>query len=161
MNANAVESTPVRLSPDKFRQIVELTPLVSIDLVVRDDRGRMLLGVRENRPALGYWFVPGGRVGKNERIEVAFNRICEAELGRSPPFRSARFLGVFEHLYDDNFAGAPGFGTHYIVLGYSFDCVAEGFDLPLDQHSAYDWLSDADVLSRSDVHPYCRAYCGR
>lgn len=161
MSANSIERTPVRLPPDQFLRVVELTPLVSVDLVIRDDRGRMLVGVRQNRPAHGYWFVPGGRVGKNERIEVAFNRICTAELGHAPPFSSARFLGVFEHFYEDNFAAAPGFGTHYVVLAYTFDCPPEGFDLPHDQHCAYQWLFDAELLARPDVHPHCHAYCGR
>lgn len=161
MSADGGESTPVRLPPEQFLRVVELTPLVSIDLVVRDGHGRMLLGARENRPAQGAWFVPGGRIGKNERIEAAFKRICEAELGYAPPFASARFLGVFEHLYDDNFAGAAGFGTHYIVLAYTFAGAPEALDLPRDQHSAYDWLRDEDVLARPDVHPHCRAYCGR
>ena len=161
MSANPIEKTPVRLPRDQFLKLVELGPLVSIDLVIRDDRRRMLLGARENRPAHGYWFVPGGRVGKNERVHAAFNRICEAELGRTLPVSSARFLGVYEHFYEENFAGAPGFGTHYIVLAYAIDCAPEDFYLPHDQHSAYGWLYDAEILTRPDVHPYCRAYCGK
>ena len=81
------ESTPVRLPPDLFKRVVELTPLVSIDLVVRDESGRMLVGLRANRPAQGYWFVPGGRVGKNETLREAFDRLTGAELGVALPMR--------------------------------------------------------------------------
>jgi colanic acid biosynthesis protein WcaH len=35
---------------------------VSIDLIVRDADGRVLLGLRNNRPARDWWFVPGGIV---------------------------------------------------------------------------------------------------
>jgi colanic acid biosynthesis protein WcaH len=155
------DPTPAPLTRDQFSQVVRLTPLVSIDLVVRDQAGRMLLGLRENRPAQGCWFVPGGRIGKNERIEAAFRRISRMELGRALTPADARFLGVFEHLYDDNFAGAPGFGTHYVVLAYALDGVAADFDLPRDQHSRYDWVTESDILSRQEVHPYVRAYCLR
>jgi len=152
---------PTPLTRDEFSRVVRLTPLVSIDLVVRDQAGRMLLGLRENRPAQGYWFVPGGRIGKDERIEAAFRRISRIELGRALPLAGARFLGVFEHLYNDNFTGSPGFGTHYVVLAYALSGSAAGFDLPRDQHSRYDWMSESDILGRQEVHPYVRTYCGR
>ena len=48
---NEQESTPVLLPPEIYRTVVELTPLVSIDLIVRDRRGRVLVGYRRNRPA--------------------------------------------------------------------------------------------------------------
>ncbi len=43
---------------EKFELIVESTPLVAIDLVVRAPDKKILLGKRVNRPAQGYWFVP-------------------------------------------------------------------------------------------------------
>ncbi|MBK8162758.1 MAG: GDP-mannose mannosyl hydrolase [Gammaproteobacteria bacterium] len=155
------DTTPTPLTREEFARVVRSTPLVSIDLVVRDQARRMLLGLRENRPAQGYWFVPGGRIGKDEHIEQAFRRISCMELGRALTLADARFIGVYEHLYDDNFAGESGFGTHYIVLAYAVDGAAADFDLPLDQHSRYEWMAESDVLSRTDVHPYVRNYCGR
>ena len=155
---NNRETTPVRLPPEHFRQVVELTPLVSIDLVVRDARSRMLLGWRRNRPAKDFWFVPGGRIGKNETLQAAFARITAAELGRVQPFDRARFLGVFEHIYEDNFAGDPRFGTHYVVLAYEIDFDPATLAPADDQHSAYLWLPDAEILARADVHPNTRAY---
>jgi len=49
------------LSQEDFATVVRSTPLISIDLVVENERGEFLLGQRTNRPAQGYWFVPGGR----------------------------------------------------------------------------------------------------
>lgn len=150
-----------RLPPDLYAQIVRHTPLTSIDLVVRDSAGRMLLGLRRNRPARGAWFVPGGRFGKDETIAAAFERITRDELGRTTPLAAARFLGVFEHFYPDNFSGDPGFGTHYVVLAYAIAADAAALALPDDQHHDYLWLSDAEALARADVHPNSQAYCGR
>ena len=53
------------LPSKKFEVVVESTPLVSIDLVVRAPDKKILLGKRVNRPAQGYWFVPGGRILKD------------------------------------------------------------------------------------------------
>ena len=52
-----------------------------------------------------------------EGIAEAFARILETETGLNLPFDQARLLGAYEHLYDDNRFGEPGYGTHYVVLG--------------------------------------------
>jgi colanic acid biosynthesis protein WcaH len=60
------------LPPDIFRTVIASTPLIAIDLIVRNLQGQILLGWRVNRPAQGYWFVPDGRVLKNEALDNAF-----------------------------------------------------------------------------------------
>ena len=62
----------IKLNHDDFVEVVKKTPLVSIDLIVENDRNEVLLGFRKNEPAKNYWFVPGGRILKNERIAEAF-----------------------------------------------------------------------------------------
>jgi colanic acid biosynthesis protein WcaH len=94
---------PRKLSHDELAGVVKKTPLVSIDLVVKNNRGEILVGLRKNEPARGFWFVPGGRILKDERIAEAFARIGHDELGIDLAFEDARFLGVFEHLYPNNF----------------------------------------------------------
>jgi len=97
----------MRLNDKTLLEIVNSIPLVSIDLVVRNTAGEVLLGKRVNRPAKGNWFVPGGRIRKNELILDSINRISEAELGISLTSGATRFLGVFELINDDNFLGEP------------------------------------------------------
>ena len=67
------------LSKEDFISIVKNTPLVSIDLVIENKEGEILLGWRNNQPAKGYWFVPGGRIRKDENFRKAFNRILKTE----------------------------------------------------------------------------------
>ena len=105
------------LSQEDFATVVRSTPLISIDLIVENERGEFLLGQRTNRPAQGYWFVPGGRVQKDETLENAFARLTQAELGLRLPMTAGQFYGVWQHFYDDNFSGTD-FTTHYVVLGY-------------------------------------------
>lgn len=147
------------LPDDSFLNIVQNGLLVAFDLIVRDPRGRVLVGLRSNRPARGYWFVPGGRVRKEETLPEAFRRLTEEELGLPLELkRDARFYGLYEHLYEDNFAGTPGVGTHYIVLAYEvrLDRVPE--TLPREQHSAYRWLTPEELVADPQVHLNTKNY---
>ena len=100
------------LSASEFAEVVRLTPLVSIDLILRNSNGDALLGVRNNEPAKGFYFVPGGRILKNERIADAFQRILLSETGALADIGQSTFKGVFEHFYRTNFASRSDFGTH-------------------------------------------------
>ena len=84
------------LSTQDFATVVRSTPLVSIDLIVENAQGEYLLGKRTNRPAQGFWFVPGGRVQKDETLADAFARLTQAELGLSLPISAGlRRLAAF------------------------------------------------------------------
>src|ERR1041384_3318913 len=145
------------LERSKFREIVMHTPLIAIDLVVRDSAGKVLIGLRKNGPAKSTWFVPGGRILKDERIRAAFARITATELGTEVNLELARFLGVYEHLYTANFADEPGFGTHYVILAHEIqNFSADG--LPSAQHSDYRWLHESELLADPAVHAYTKAY---
>lgn len=148
--------------PDQtFRTIVSSTPLVSIDLVLQDLRGGVLLGQRVNRPAQGDWFVPGGRIQKDESLDMAFRRITSNELGVAFERDQAAFLGVYEHFYSDGVFGAGDTDptTHYVVLAYHLRMSG---DIPLspsiDQHRAYRWFPVTAVQTDVDIHPNSRAY---
>ena len=147
------------LSKEDFLTVVRLTPLVAIDLIVTDGNHHILLGHRRNRPAQGTWFVPGGRIAKDESLDTAFKRIVNNELGVASVERStARFFGVYEHHYDDNFSGVEGVGTHYIVLAYAMTLSGTVPIGRFDQHSEYQWLLPDELLSRDDVHENTKAY---
>jgi colanic acid biosynthesis protein WcaH len=146
------------LSREEFGLVVRHAPLVSIDLIVRDRQGRFHIGLRNNKPAQGTWFVLGGVIRKDERIAAAFKRITRAELGVERPITAGRFLNVFEHFYPDNALGEPGYGTHYVVLAYAID-ISEELRLPDEQHARYRWATDAEVLADPAVHENTKAYC--
>lgn len=142
----------------RFLEIIDATPLVSIDLVVRNERGQVLLGKRVNRPAQNFWFVPGGRIRKNERVKDAFGRIFQAELGLAFPFEEARLLGAYDHIYDDNFAGDPNINTHYVVLAFACALNTTHAVKPDAQHEALEWWDVAKLLLAPDVHENTKAY---
>jgi colanic acid biosynthesis protein WcaH len=146
------------LTKEQLLTVVRHAPLVSIDLVVRNAEGQLLLGLRRNEPAQDYWFVPGGRIAKGESLDDAFARITLAELGSSLPRAQARLLGPFTHIYSTNFAKEPGVGTHYVVLAYEVDSRALPAQLPHKQHSDYRWWFNAEAALSDRVHPNNLAY---
>jgi colanic acid biosynthesis protein WcaH len=145
-------------SNQHWLEVIQRAPLVSIDLILRDEQGRVLLGLRTNRPAQNTWFVPGGVIRKNETLDQAFARIAATELALTLTREQARFKGVYQHFYDDNFAGEPGIATHYVVLAYELtvpSLLAKG---PLDQHRDLRLYTPDEVLSDPAVHQNTRAY---
>lgn len=117
----------------------------------------MLLGLRNNRPAQGYWFVPGGRIQKDERLADAFSRLVSVELGSAATFDQARFLGPYQHFYLDNFS-VDSFSTHYVVLSYELMLEIDLCDLPEEQHCDYHWFTVDELLSSNQVHQHTKDY---
>lgn len=145
----------MKLSAENFKTVVKSTPLVSIDLIVRDTQGNVLLGSRTNRPAKGFWFVPGGRVLKDESFEQAFKRLIKEELGLASVESS--FKGIYQHFYADNFS-EDDFSTHYLVLAYEITFNGDLALLPLEQHSKYKWFCENELIASEQVHQHSKWY---
>lgn len=151
-----------KLSQADFDRLREMAPLVSIDLIVDDDKGRVLLGRRKNEPAKGTWFVPGGRIRKDERLSKAFERIVDEELrgiAISRDIKDATFVGVFEHHYPAAQLEPTTTSIHYVVLAYSID--GPKLDpnvLPVSQHSEWTKFEISELLRSEEVHDNTKAY---
>lgn len=130
-------------------------PVVSVDLVVNDEAGRILLGRRKNRPAAGSWFVPGGRLLKGEDIASAVRRISTQELGIEMVHE--RVLGVYHQRYPDNFAD-DSFDSHYVTFPVSVVAVGSVELRNDDQHEELRWWSVDDLMEAADVHEVTKNY---
>lgn len=150
---------PRWLPEQTLLDVIRHIPTPSIDLVVVNTRGEVLLGYRTNEPAKDSWFVPGGRITKDEPLAAAFARIARTELGLELDYHTdARLLGVYEHFYDTNFAGVDGITTHYVVLAHRVD-LPEGTDIHPDaQHGEMRWWPVEEMATDPAVHPYTREY---
>lgn len=106
------------LSEADFTRAVEALPLVSVDWVVLNPAGQMLLGLRRRSPARDWWFTPGGRVRKNEALPDALARVGRDELGLPEDLvAGARLLGAWDHFYPDS-GYSDVVSTHYVNLPY-------------------------------------------
>ena len=149
---------------DTFLGVVNHTPLVAVDLVLVRGGQEVLLGLRNNRPAQGFWFVPGGRILKNEPLPVALARVAQDELGLQLAAlpQAPELLGAFEHFYPDSFAGSAeqvGVSTHYVVLGHVLHLPAH-FAVPRcdAQHAELRWWPLADAMAHPQVHGFTKDY---
>ena len=139
-------------------EIIEATPLVSIDLVIRNPSNKVLLGKRNNRPAMGYWFVPGGRIIKNETINQALKRISEVELGQDLSTKAPSLLGAYDHIYEDNFLNVKGINTHYVVLAFVIALQQEIEVKTDEQHTELKWWEIDKLLQDQTVHQNTKVY---
>ena len=153
------QSSPINyLEKNDFLDVIDKTPLVSIDLIVKDSNNRALLGYRKNHPARSFWFVPGGRIRKNETLAQAMKRIAMNELGIEISITDATLLGAYDHIYDDNFDAKQGITTHYVVLGYEIKLPCKQ-EIKIDtQHSEIRRWSMEDLLKSEAVHRNTKAY---
>lgn len=145
------------LDTEDFSHVVRTTPLISIDLLIENERGEFLVGRRKNRPAQGCWFVPGGRVLKDESLSNAFTRLSKEELGKTFYMSEGAFFGVWQHFYDDNFSSSS-FTTHYVVLGFRLRINTREWVLPSGQHDLWRWMTPEALLTDKSVHENTRAY---
>jgi colanic acid biosynthesis protein WcaH len=139
-----------------FECIIQYTPLISIDIIVKKG-DKFLLGKRVNKPAEDFFFTVGGRIYKNETIKDATFRIAKEELGIKLE-NELRFIGVFEHFYSDGIY--DNIDTHYVNLGYLLE-IDKLKDLPKIQHSEYIYFAKEEILSSDKVHKYVKDYFKR
>jgi colanic acid biosynthesis protein WcaH len=141
---------------------VQSTNLFALDLIIVDHDNHILLGLRANPPAKNFWFVPGGRVLKNEKMSSALERIvmCEVGLNKSS-FDSIEFHGLYEHFYRDSFFVDCVNGTHYIIaaLKLTLKTGIGAHNIQLDkQHQELKFVSIDDLLADERVHEYTKSY---
>lgn len=154
-----VETTQCKggwLDVTTFETVIASTPLVSIDLLVKNRQGEYLFGLRKNRPAQGYWFVPGGRIQKSESLDAAFRSLTHEELGLFLERSAAQFKGVYEHFYKDSIFGEE-VSTHYVVLAFDITLPADSAILDSQQHSVVLWIKPVE-LSRNLVYQHSLDY---
>ena len=157
------------LTSDQFSQACAALPLVSLDFcLLRPGLAgpELLLGLRHNRPAQGWWFTPGGRIRKNEPLASASTRIALDELGLpATTLPRARLMGAWDHFYADS-AFDPAVSTHYVNLPHwlvlnTLEAAALTLPLPQgpdQQHARWQWLPLDQAVQDESVHAYVRVY---
>lgn len=153
------------VSAEKFKESIQVLPLVSIDLCLLSGSS-ILLGKRNNKPAKDWWFTPGGRILKGEPLAAAINRISNDELGLCSKVllgNGVLLMGAWDHFYD-NSAFDDSISTHYVNLPHY--CIIKpthlnNLNLPagkFKQHSEWRWQRLETVIKDRNVHSYVRKY---
>jgi ADP-ribose pyrophosphatase YjhB (NUDIX family) len=74
---NAQEGLP----QDVFYLASRLTPMVNVDLLVKDSNGRVLLSWRDDEFAGKGWHIPGGIIRFKEKASTRIQKVAQSELG--------------------------------------------------------------------------------
>lgn len=138
------------INDDDFKCVIKNSPLFAIDLVCVSNNS-VLMGRRSNEPAKSYWFVPGGRVRKNEKISDAVLRISSEELDFKILFSEVFFIGIYDHFYENSVFGNE-VDTHYVTAVYVFYADINLADLPSLQHYDYSWFPFEDIERNPSIH---------
>ncbi len=152
----------MELSEEDFCNAVASLPLVSVDFCIQSG-SKILLGKRSNSPAKGYWFTPGGRIRKNEKIHEAIKRIFLTEIGQDLlDSTDLVLMGIWDHIYEDS-AFSDAIGTHYVNLPHciAIDNVEELSSLPngpSHQHSKWRWFELEEAVTSKLVHLNAQEY---
>lgn len=91
---------------EQYQQIIEVLPILCVDVVIRNARGEYLLIKRANQPRKGEWWVIGGRLLKGETlVEAAIRKVREET---SLTVQAVHPIGYYEAVSQENpFGLAP------------------------------------------------------
>lgn len=130
-----------------YTTLVKYGPVPCVDFVLVH-QGKFLMGFRSNKPAQNQWWLPGGRIWKNETLEKAALRKAKEETGMQ--VKVVKFLLNDETIFKNS--SIPGISYHSINTVFLVKPLA-GERLSGDwQHKELQWFSKID----SKWHPYLK-----
>lgn len=149
----------LKLPLERFKAVLQDAVLVSLDLLIVNERNEILLGKRCNSPAKGFFFVPGGRIYKSESPETALARISRNEIGFQLDSRDAIFHGIYHHTYSDNcFADPEICSTEYLVIASIFRLDPSRVPIHDGQHECLRFFPINTLASDPEVHEFAKDY---
>lgn len=141
-----------KIPAEEYMKMVENLPIVCIDIVLTDGK-RALLVKRSEEPAKGLWWLPGGRLLKNERLEERAVRKAKEETGIDA--KVVRRIGVYETFFDIHSIGKVKGGYHTVNIGFLL--TAKNSDVELDEtSSSFRWIESIE----EGLDPYVKKVLG-
>ncbi len=128
-----------------YDQFLDNMPLACVDVAIVAN-GAVLLVLRDDKPAQGEWWVPGGRVLKGEMMRQTAARKALEEVG------IACHVGPIIHTAETIFPDGPSeIPVHSINSCFFLYPVDPDFRPELDDHHGqYKWVSTIP----DGLHPY-------
>lgn len=131
-----------------YRRILACMPIPCVDIALVH-KGRVLLVQRDDPPARGEWWVPGGRVLKNERMRDTAARKAFEEVG--VPCHVGPIVHTAETIFPD---GPGGIAVHSINSCFLVYPMRARVSVRLDgHHRRARWVEAVP----EGLHPYVEA----
>ena len=113
-----IDDPRVGLPEEVFCFASSIVPMVNVDLLIRDDEGRILLSRRDDKFEGWVWHIPGGIVRFQEKLVHRINQVAQNEIGQFV-YTSGVPLAVNEIMSDHRERG------HFISFLYECKLVDE------------------------------------
>lgn len=145
------------ISSDLYNQIIRCMPIPCVDLLVVNNAGNILLVKRQNEPAKGQWWFPGGRVHYMEkRRDTAIRKLkeeCNLEA------TDIRELDTFDAILENNVthSAVHGITTLFYMKVDSEDPARFDYQsIDADWRTSYEWRKeklDPFVINSLKLYP--------
>lgn len=147
---NAKFGENAKLIPaELYKQILENIPIPCVDIVIFH-KGKVLLVYRKEEPAKGKWWIPGGRIHKNEKLTDAVIRKVKEETNLK--VRIEKQIGGYEYMSDRGIYNDLKTGTNAIAVNYLVTLLEEQ-EIKIDNTSLnYRWIDKIE----EDLDPYIK-----
>ena len=112
-----------------YNKIIDVLPILCVDGFIVDD-DKILLLKRNNYPAINEWWVPGGRVVKNELLCDSIIRKVKEETGLDVEILNQ--IGITETIFETK---------HTVNVCFSLKVKSDNINITINsEHSEYKWF---------------------
>ena len=139
MKKNPITKKPVtdKIPLTLYELITDSIPIASVEAII--SKGNSLLFLRrQNSPAKGQWWFPGGRIRKGETLEAALYREVKEETGLE--VIESKLINVYSRVFDER---------HDIAIAYLCKCKGDKIILN-NEHSEYKYFKRYP----KSIHPH-------
>lgn len=137
-----VPNPSMGLPDDVFYYISRTTPLVNVELLIKDENGRTLLSWRNDQYSGKGWHVPGGIVRFKETLETRVQKVAEIEIGADVEFDTIP-IAVKQCIHDER-----DIRSHFVSILYK--CFLPCTFVPENKGLSHE---DAGYLMWHDICP--------
>jgi len=139
-----------RIPDNLYKQILENMPVLCVDIII-SYLGKVLLIRRGEAPAQRKWWVPGGRLYKNERILDAAKRKALKETNLNIQIK--KMVGIYEYFSKEGKYPDMKTGTHTPVIVFLAEIDDQNPRVELDRTSLdYMWIGKIE----ENLEPYIK-----
>lgn len=134
---------------EDYRKIVEVLPILCVDVIIKNRNGEYLLVKRANEPLKDQWWVIGGRVLKGESLEQAAKRKVYEEVGLE--INNVKFIGYYEDAFETN---PFGLTTPLHSISIVFSTIIEDKQRVTLDYQSSDWKYSKELPTDFFIKPF-------
>jgi ADP-ribose pyrophosphatase YjhB (NUDIX family) len=134
------------LTPEEFDAIYARVPRLTVEVILRDEQGRVYLTKRAIEPCVGQWHLPGGTVRFGEPLTEAVKRVARREVGVT-----------VQDMVQKQYIEYPGHYLHGLdsPVGIVFEVISfEGTPTVNDEAAAGGWYEKLPQPMHADVDKF-------